>query len=466
MKITEEELLEELKNLKNNKLQYQSVPKKVVDNAKEAINKYKSNTIDYPLFKWELVDNNYVLEIVEPSIDDLFEFLVFSKSVYKDEMLGSKKFEESVNELLIEFYSDIVMSTLKDSTFKIIQFFENKDNLEKYNRLFTKIFYSVDSLNDLLNGHIGNCKHFLKGKDKVTKKESKKESKKETEKEKLIKAINTYDDKINKKIPKILFPWFAFGLLFTKRISIKSTNILNEQYLPLSLKPSKKLAEVEEYLLEQKRFSWFIDLIHNSEKGAREQWNSSLCLFILNEITNLYDLHNITRYFRFGKIEKMFDLEFDGKRISENEKFIDIPEIDDYLEYEKYGELVKIKSLGVKTYLFDNCYSQELFEDDELWDIYNQIFKICKQSLFDTISKDNSPNKDQLPEEYLPHFSIYDEFHSKEYFIEYLDQIKEDEEQFYTNINGKKETYLYQIYGHTYKSMYAKKKEMNSEIKK
>ncbi len=75
--------------------------------------------------------------------------------------------------------------------------------------------------------------------------------------------------------------------------------------------------------------------------------------------------------------------------------------------FQEVSRMANINSFGVKTLLINEFESKKLFNNEEIWDIYNQIFKFCKSNLLNKIHEDFLLALKHIPEKIRLDFAIY-----------------------------------------------------------
>ncbi|MGE8003563.1 hypothetical protein [Lysinibacillus sp. NPDC093216] len=416
----------------------ESIINKVLSNTISAIKNFEEDSIKFPLFEWKLDSGGFELEIVNDSIHSFFYLLLDCQNyeIYPF-TTGIDDIEEDEYASLVDnFFSDVKMSVLNDALNNLIDHFRLKREYKKYPNILKEIFFSFDSFEKQIKEYSLSF-DFLNT-------------------ENLINVINVNRDTIHLKVPKILFPWYAYALMFThKYLSSKKINIANKKYLSLKWSRSDYPNEENLFINGQKSFQAFINSLRVNHSSVSAKYNRSLNLYLFNETTNLYDIYNVVN--TFGEDSAYMEFQaFIGESIDEMNK---------YERYKKkqtifagVSKLAKLNNLGVKTLLINEYYSKTLFENEEVWTTFNQIFDNCKNTLVNDIKEKYLPIFPQplenVPKEILIEFAIYNLFSKEEPFEEFIGNALEEGIPVYSPSSDDLEMHLYEAYAYAYKSFY------------
>ncbi|WP_445478308.1 hypothetical protein ACULLL_18870 [Lysinibacillus irui] len=423
----------------------QSLINRVLTNTISAIRGFEEDSIKFPLFEWKLNSSGFELEIVNEGIQSFFYLLLdcqnYEKYPFIKENDGIE--EHEYISLVDNFIADVKMSVLNDALNNMIDHFRLKRESKKYPDIVKELFFSYDSFEKQIKEYSLSF-DFLNTED-------------------LINEINVNRDTIHLKVPKILFPWYAFALMFTHQNLSRKINIVKTKYLPLKFTKSNYPNEEGIFIDGQKSFQAFINSLIVNHSSIKANYNRSLNLYSFNETTNLYDIYNVVETFRTESGYMEYQLADS------------IDDMDKYARYEKkqkifarVGKLAKLNNLGVKTILINDYYSETLFENKVVWTTFNQIFDHCKNTLVNVIRERYIPifqePLEHVPKEILIDFAIYRIFSEEEPFEELVDNILEVGLPVYLpSSEDDIEMHLYEAYAYAYKGFY---KGRNSTTKK
>lgn len=416
----------------------QSVINRVLTNTISVIRSFEEDSIKFPLFEWKLNSSGFELEIVNDGIQNFFYLLLDCQNYEKYPFIKENDDieEHEYISLVDNFIADVKMSVLNDALNNLIDHFRLKREPKKYPNIVKELFFSFDSFEKQIKEYSLSF-DFLNTED-------------------LINEINVNRETIHLKVPKILFPWYAFALMFThKDLTIDEINIVKTRYLPLKSSKSDYPNEKDLFINGQKSFQAFINSLIVNRSNVVDQYNRSLNLYLFNETTNLYDIYNVVNTFR----EESGYMQF--------LPFL-VDSIDDMNKYERFnrkqkifeeaGKLAKLNNLGVKTLLLDNYDSETLFGNEEVWTTFNQIFDHCKNTLVNVIKERYIPifqePLENVPKEILIDFAIYRLFSKEEPFEELIENILEEGLPVYSPSKDDIEMHLYEAYAYAYKGFY------------
>lgn len=392
-----------------------------------------------PFFEWKLDNGSLNADIVNVEIDAFFELLITFH--YFEHTLNISESNEFVQELeknkeniLDQFFSDVKMSLLNDALVNLTNFFSNKKemNLNHNPEIVKELFFDFKTFEEKAI----QCMYEFNFQ----------------ETEALLEVVHMNRTNINLKVPKIIFPWYIYALTNTyKRLpkysSNKEINIVQERYIPLKQIRSRNAKEMELLDKSQRDFKSFIKSLK-----VNTIYNRSLNLYLFNETTNLYDIFNLVN---------------NKKEALENENYKTLFSV--YLksgewyeimdaDFSEVSRMAKINSFGVKTLLINEFESKKLFINEEIWDIYNQIFKLCKSNLLNKIQENFLLTFKHIPEKIRINYAIYRFLSKEEPFEDIIENVLEGELNVYApSVDNNLENYLYNTYADAYKKFYESK---------
>lgn len=426
----------------------QTLINRVLTNTISAIRNFEEDSIKFSLFEWKLNGSGFELELVNDGIQDFFYFLLNCKNSEKYPIVKENddiEEHEYIN-LVDNFIADVKISVLNDALNNLIDHFRLKRERKKYPNIVEELFFSFDSFEKQIKEYSLSFE-FLDTED-------------------LINEVNVNRDDIHFTVPKILFPWYAFALMFThQHLSSKKIKLVKTKYLPLKWTRSEYPNEEVLFINGQKSFQAFINFLKVNHSSVSAKYNRSLNLYLFNETTNLYDIYNIVDAFREGQ-GYMTDQSFIADSIDDmnkNERYKKKQKI-----FDGASKLAKLNNLGVKTLLINDYYSGTLFENEEVWTTFNQIFDNCKNTLVNFIKEKYIPtlqkSLENVPKRVLIDFTIYRLFSEEEPFIDFFINIVEGGLSVYSpSSDDDIEMHLYEAYAYAYKGFY---KGKNSKTRK
>ncbi|MFS0662136.1 hypothetical protein AB1L07_25205 [Niallia alba] len=423
----------------------------VISNIILTLDAYEEDKEKYPLFHWEYNDR-YIAKVTNENIRKFFLILLRSESITNN---SENIDEEDYEEFLENFFSDVVMSTLNDSIVNLVEFFRAERVRNKHPKIVDELFYRYDSFEK-------NMKEYIKDYDI-------------SDKENLLDFIGSYRVDIQYKVPKIIFPYYAYALTYTYKYMSSDLNIIQNRHLPLFWTNGKLTKDKELFVRSQKDFKTFINSLRENSTRNSHDFNKSLNLYLFNQTTNLYDVFNVVQLFKnnsiYMKREKIKDEIRDKKDIGKsfiNEMKRSLRYTEKKEVFDSYSKIALLNNIGVKTFIVDNFHDENLFEISEIWYLINRLLNYCKSSLVKLIeeqSKSIFQNivesiPDNIRVEYLV-FRIFSQVEPFKYLIK--EALDEGEPPIYTPIDNDIEMHLFEAYAHAYKAFYTSKSKYNNK---
>lgn len=357
--------------------------------------------------------------------------------------------ELEYNKFLHYFLSDIKMSMLKDALINLVDYFESNESEKEHSEIRNELFYDFNSFAEQIKKFVSLTG--LADPDAV------------------IGALTEHEEIIHLKVPKLCFPWFAYALCHTYKYFPKPENrkklyIVNGKHLSLNWTRSDYSdGVVERDTIEkaQKNFRAFI----KSLEGNNDTYNRSLNMYLFNETTNLYDIFNLVNLFPESPYMKYQNLRMEnGIKTTENAN-----------KYERYlwkwrifegvSHIAAINTLGVKTILIDDYFSEELFTDLRVWDVFNKIFSYTKSCLLDVFRENQLSEYKRIVDDIRLDYAVFRELHKEEPFEDFLADAYEGGLPIYIPSENEAETHLYDAYYYAYKNFYLSRFKRRKESK-
>lgn len=388
-----------------------------------------------PLFEWKLDNGGLNAEIVNEEIDAFFELLItFHYFEYTYNFSEDKEFKQELEQnkknLLNQFFSDVKMSILNDALVNLTNFFSNKKDIHLNHNpeIVKELFFDFKTFEEKINQYMSEINF--------------------QETEDLLEVVHMNRTNINLKVPKIIFPWYIYALTNTYKVlpkySDKEINIVQERYIPLKQIRSRNAQEMELLDKSQRDFKSFIKSLK-----VNTIYNQSLNLYLFNETTNLYDIFNLVNNKKEAIEDENFKTLF--SEFLKSGEWYTIREAN----FQEVSRMANINSFGVKTLLINEFESKKLFNNEEIWDIYNQIFNFCKSNLLNKIQEDFLLALKHIPEKIRLDFAIYRIFSKEEPFEDIVENVLEGELNIYApSADNNQENYLYNAYADAYKKFY------------
>lgn len=415
----------------------------VLSDTDIALKEYEKDSLNFPLFEWVYNEYGFSPKLVNEHVKEYF-LLLLSCQKFESPLIKNIDLKEEEYKLFLDyFFSDVIMSTLNDALNSLIKFFSLKRERKKYPDLVNELFYSFDSFESNIEKYI-SIYNF-------------------TEKDELLDVIGSLRDVIHYKIPKIVFPWYSYALLHTYKYVGAKIKIVREKHLPLYWSRSEYPNEEKIFIESQTDFKAFITSIStNNSCTSTNEYNKSLNLYLFNETTNLYDIYNIISNFKedsfYMNKERIKPITESINNMNKAERYKQKQKI-----FQAVGKIAKLNNLGIKTLFIDNYYnyySETLFDNEEVWDIFIRIFKYCKDTLVKGVKESsNSINNSALenvPQNIRVDYIIYKLFSMEEPFENFIEvALEEGQPPVYTSSTGDLEsTHLYEAYAYAYKNFY------------
>lgn len=258
-------------------------------------------------------------------------------------------------------------------------------------------------------------------------------------------------------MPKILFPWFTLTLInSTRKIPINSTaqvKLVDEKNLCInisSLKNSPDSAKVRDKILEiQRQFSSFIKTLVTSKDPNNVNFsNSSLSLFVYNEITNHVDLDILLNKYidSASKIDDNSELEeFLNKEVDNGTKikYKKKPKIKlkskrervkqiSYFVDDKISSLGILNTIGLKLFLLSTLDKNQIYSiNSRIWNVLNDVVTVISIYTEMIISEQNTYG--DFP--YSAYYQIYNDIKDYEPYAELISSLKRSTDMLYPTDN-------------------------------
>ncbi|MEK4650516.1 MULTISPECIES: hypothetical protein [unclassified Niallia] len=416
----------------------------IISNTDVTLTRFEKENKKFPLIEWEY-DQTKVssLKVVNEDVYTFFSMLISLNKF--DSVFNSNNNPETYEyeDLLEYLFSDIIMSILNDSLIKLMEFTRLKRERNKYPEIINELYYSFDEFET-------NIRKFIRDYDF-------------TEKEKLLDIIGSYRDVIHYKVPKIIFPWYAYALTYTYKYLGPNLKIIKEKHLPLFWSKSEYPNEEELFIRSQRDLQSFMNILREKNNNH----NKSLNLFLFNQTTNLYDVYNSVDIFKDTSYY-MWSEKFSTSMIDNMDKSVRYKDKQEL--FDNISKVVKLDNLGVRTLMIDNYYNKTLFESDKVWFLFNRIFDYCKDSLVKLIEEKflilYQNDLRNVPSDICIDYTIFKLFSKFEPFDQFIEvAFKEGNPPVYTLSidNDNSATHLYEAYGYAYKSFYKSKRNSNKK---
>lgn len=255
------------------------------------------------------------------------------------------------------------------------------------------------------------------------------------------------------RMPRILFPWLTFALINSKHtISIDSTaqvKLVIEKNLCINISslkksPDNKVKVISKILEIQNHFASFIKTLETPKDPNNVNFvNSSLSLFVYNEITNHLDLDILLHKYiaSAAKIDDKSNLEdFLNKKIDNGNKikFKKKPKTKfklkrdrlkqvSYFLDDKLSSLGILNTIGLKNFLLSSLDNNQIYSNNRIWNILNDVITVISTYVEMIISEKNT-NEDSP---YSIYYQIYKDMKNFEPYTELISSLSKSTEKFY-----------------------------------
>lgn len=409
---------------------------------------FRDGDVSYA-FRWKILNGEYTLEITDSRVKEFLKLILVSKQISRFNDTSLEIDNNEYERFVTYFTSSATLSLLKDALSDLSRFFFKKRNRRDYPDIFAEVFFESPNsfehyITSCLSTHtfgMGNESYLL-------------------EKSSALKSDLYYI------IPKLTQPVHLFAMSYTIDTLFGAfkeyPQIIKKRSLPLFKTAGSVYSHFELYQKAQKDFKSFMGMLNkdiSSQNGSLH--NNSLNLFMLNELTNLYDLYKVvdlfkeSRYMYFG----MFENKNDSRKSKEKHR----ADLEYY--FNNLSAITKSDNLGLKSFILnENYFNVDLVNTDEFWDISKSIIDCAKESLAEFIKKESDINLNDVPTEIRAQYGMYLSFaYKNELFLDEITDICNVEIPIYKyNEDNLKELAMFEAYGYGYRAFYNTKNSHRS----